>query len=248
MILIDSRVDLEWTFPPKPPDLGKKDVHLWRSRLDPPNPKLALLESFLSRDEVARASGYRFEEDRRRFVAGRGLLRQLLGRYLDIHPETLRFSQNPHGKPFPDPKRAGFPLAFNLSHSEHLAVYAISRSRRVGVDLEKIRSIPEAEAIAETYFHPDETAFLQTRSKDNREKRFFEIWTRKEAFLKALGKGLGGLESTCLPPLIPQDEDMEGPAPAQRPEWTVLGLCPEPGFAGALVVEGGECAISGFSL
>ena len=230
--------EAEWPVTPIPPQMEAKEVHLWRSRLDPADSRMAELASFLSPDETDRARRFHLEEHRRRFIAGRGILRRLLGTYLELHPRKLRFSRRRYGKPVLAPDTGSLSLSFNMSRSKDLALFAVTRGRSVGIDIEKIRPLPDAEPIAHAYFHPDEFSFLITLPEKDRTKSFFDIWTRKEAYLKALGRGLGGLDAPDSPPLMPGGADSGFLKAPGGLGWTIAGLRPSPGFSGAVAAEG----------
>jgi 4'-phosphopantetheinyl transferase len=191
---------------------GPGEVHLWQEALDRREEELERLREALSEEELRRAGRYHFERDRVRFVAGRGLLRRLLGRYLGVAPARVEIRTGPHGKP------AVEGLRFNLAHSGGLALYAFSRERELGVDLEQIRPVRDAEAIAERLFTAEENAMLRELAEPERLEAFFRLWTRKEACMKAAGTGLFG--------------------EASAGRWTLLELTPAAGFIGALAVEG----------
>jgi 4'-phosphopantetheinyl transferase len=148
-------------------------------------PGLAGLDALLSPDERDRALRYRFDRDRCRFMTCRAWLRSLLGERLAIPPGEVRFLAGAHGKPEID---GG--VEFNLSHSGEWAVCAIAEGLPVGIDIEVCRELPEAEAIAGYYFTADEQALLRQGAAGETAKRFLSLWTRKEAYIKALGCGL----------------------------------------------------------
>jgi 4'-phosphopantetheinyl transferase len=171
------------------------------ARLDVDPAALPPLAMLLSADEVARAERFRLERDRRRFVVARATLRRLLGERLSRDPQGLRFVYGPHGKPALEAAE----LRFNLSHSGELALYAFSAGRDVGIDVEAVRAVPEAERIAREWF-PE---------ADYRRFGFLGCWTRKEALAKALGRGIA-----------------DGPVDASG--WSVHGFSPAPGYVAAL--------------
>lgn len=142
-------------------------------------------EELLSADELARAARFRFERDRWRYVRGRATLRRLLGDWVGEDPGALRFSYNGQGKP----ALPGGP-EFNLAHCEGEAVLALSTLGRVGIDIERSRDGFASEAIAEHFFAPGEVRRLRALPAQERQDAFFRCWTRKEAFLKAIGGGL----------------------------------------------------------
>jgi 4'-phosphopantetheinyl transferase len=171
--------------------LRADDVDIWRAALDEqPDDVVRALQALLSRDETERAAGFFFERDRQRFVVARGILRMLLGRYLSCRPDEVVFSYGPNGKPALDPETG---LYFNVAHSEGLALYAFTRVGEVGIDVERMRDLPDWEQVAESAFSSHELAQLRACPPDQRRDEFFRAWARQEAVLKALGTGLGAI-------------------------------------------------------
>lgn len=225
-----------WESPPLRPLLGAEEVHVWCVPLDPPEEEVRRCAALLSPDEQARAARFRFEKHRREFTVGRGMLRTLLGRYLDADPRRLEFGYGPHGKPV----LASGGLRFNLSHSGSLALYAVARERELGVDIEEHRPLDDAEQIAERFFSRAENEAFRALPPELRNEAFFLCWTRKEAYIKAIGEGLSL-------PLHEFDVSLAPGEPArllgardaaQALRWTLRGLDPAPGYAAAIVVEG----------
>jgi 4'-phosphopantetheinyl transferase len=165
-------------------------VDVWSAALDLPAPLLALLRDRLSPDEHGRAGRFVRDRDRDRFVAARAFLRLVLGRCLDEEPGGLVFRYGPNGKPELEGPPRG--LAFNLAHSEALAVCAVARGcDALGVDVERVRPIEDAEGVARLALPRGEAARLASLPEPQRLRGFYEAWTRNEALLKALGLGLG---------------------------------------------------------
>ena len=221
--------------------IATDEVHVWSADLD--RIPEGLLREPLSADEQERGRRFHFERDRRRFVATRGLLRRLLGRYLGLDPCRLRFGYGPRGKPF----LAGEDeLRFNVSHSGGLALLAFARGREVGVDVERERPVPEAEDIARRYFSPREEAELRRLREGEWTAAFFRCWTRKEAFIKATGDGLSrsldAFDVTLAPGEPARLLRVEGEPEAARRFW-IEDVSPAPGFAGALAVEGSQARV-----
>jgi len=160
---------------------------LWRIDLDrdPAAEGLAML----SDDEWARARRFAFERDRRRFLAAHAALRQLLSRYTDLPGASLSFVHGRFGKPTLEGHAGG--LRFNLTHSGPIALIAFHPAADVGVDVEQLRNMPEAQAMAEAHFTASERAGLAALTGDASDRAFLRCWTRKEACLKAIGIGLG---------------------------------------------------------
>jgi 4'-phosphopantetheinyl transferase len=233
------------------PSLTAGQLHVWRARIDPAPADLALLRSTLSPDERDRAARFYFEPDRERYIAARGLLRRLLGQYLQTAPAEVTFRYGPRGKPEVEQPTTAQAVQFNVSHRGSYALYAFVRAREVGVDVEQLRNVSEAMAIARNHFTPAETRLLeQATSASNGRECFFRLWTRKEAVIKAVGTGLS----------MPLDEfdvssewNVEGSwrvvrVPA-RPDttWAVLDLWPDVGYRGALCLAGEPVEVSYWS-
>src|SRR4029077_8471698 len=128
-----------WNPPPGHPQWPDREVHVWRATLNLPVDFVAGLEPMLSADEQERARRFRFDDDRRRYLGGRGLVRVLLGRYLQIAPDRVRFDYTRFGKPHLAAGVEPRSLQFNVSHSGELLLIAIAADRALGVDLEQIR-------------------------------------------------------------------------------------------------------------
>jgi 4'-phosphopantetheinyl transferase len=165
---------------------GAAGVEIWRASLDREPAAVEELHAVLSVDERERASRFYFDRDRDRYVVGRGVLRTLLGAYVGVPPERVRFDYGPQGKP----RLAMTGPRFNVSHSGAVALYAFSKSGEVGVDVELFRPEFAREHIAERFFSPDEVATLRSLPDDAQPYAFLTCWTRKEAYIKARGQGL----------------------------------------------------------
>ncbi len=217
------------------------EVHVWHADLD--RLPEAVLAASLSADERERGRRFHFERDRRRFVTARGLLRLVLGRYLDMRPAGVRFGYGPRGKPF---LASADGLRFNVSHSGGLALLAFAWRREVGVDVERLRPVPEAEDIAGRYFSPWEAAELRRLPKGERAAAFFRCWTRKEAFVKATGDGLSrpldGFDVTVAPGEPARLLRVAGEPGAAGRFW-IEDVSPGRGFAAALAVEGSPARV-----
>ena len=229
-----------WSLPFVPPTLADNEVHVWRASLEqPPMLRHRLLET-LSADERERAGRFHFAKDRDHFVVARSVLRVVLGGYLGRDPAGLRFRYGPRGKPaLADPCGAA-PLCFNVSHSHGLALVAATRSRAIGVDVERIRTELNVEGV-ERLFSPCERAALRALAGDEHCRAFFACWTRKEAYLKARGEGLflplGGFAVSVLPGAPAALLACDGDA-GERERWSLSELAPDPAYAAALAVEG----------
>jgi 4'-phosphopantetheinyl transferase len=205
--------------------------------LDLDEPRLAAMRALLSDDELQRAARFHFERDRNHFIAARGLLRQLLGRYLDREPAALCFAYGARGKP----TLLGHALRFNLSHSHGLALFAFALGCELGIDVEQIRLGFAAAEIAQHFFSPCEVAALRALPAAQQAEGFFNCWTRKEAFIKGRGDGLymplESFDVTLTPGEPAQMLEVRG-EPGAAARWFLEALTPEPGYAAALAVEG----------
>jgi 4'-phosphopantetheinyl transferase len=162
--------------------LQKGALHLWTVDLDAGLPAEGFRE--LSPAEQARANAFRFEHLRNRYVAAHVALRRILSRYAGAPPEAVRFGAGPYGKPLLEREPR---LAFNLSHAERFAMVALAPAE-IGVDIERLRPVPDALAIAARFFHPEEVRLLEAAPAAD--DAFLRLWTLKEAYLKYFGKGL----------------------------------------------------------
>ena len=174
--------------------LPETEIHIWQASLAVTPSALQHFARTLSPDEQTRADRFRFPHDSHRFIASRGILRTLLGRYLQTPPEQLQFCYSASGKPALATHLANG-LTFNLSHSEDLMLCAIAYSCCVGIDLEHLRPVNNLEDLTQRFFSPKEHAAIHTSPNDLRLRSFFQHWTCKEALLKATGEGLMSLSA-----------------------------------------------------
>ena len=200
------------------PALGVGQVHLWLARLDThdePHP------ASLAADEWLRAARFHFAADRERFIASRIALRRILAGYAGTEPAALTFTRGPHGKP----SLPGSTLRFNLSHSRDVMLLAVTHAREVGVDVEALRSDMPFEMLT-GYFSPEDQWTLRTTPEAVRAEKFFELWTRGEAQIKARGLSL------------------DDTARARDDAFTLHSLRPADGYAAALAIEGRGCTLT----
>jgi 4'-phosphopantetheinyl transferase len=230
-----------WELAPPRPALPGDEVHVWRALLDAPAERVRRLLELLASDERERAARFHFERDRRRFTVARGVLRGILGGYLNTAPAALRFVYGAQGKPALAPEQDAGGLRFNVSHSEGVALFAFARGRELGVDVERVSPRVSCEEIAGHFFSPGEVARLRALPAELREAAFFDCWTRKEAYIKARGEGLSlpldGFD-VSLGPGEPAALVANRLDPAEVARWSLLALAPWPGFAAAVAVEG----------
>ncbi len=232
--------EFDWRVPARSLCLGPADVHVWRAALADEAPDMQQLWPLLAPDEKARAQRFHFQRDGARFLMARGILRIILSRYLNQEPQALRFTYGRYGKPALESAGTDA-LRFNLSHSDGLALYAVTRNRELGIDVERVRSERAEKQIAERFFSPREVAALRMLPRSVQTEAFFNCWTRKEAYIKATGHGVSSALHRFSVSLAPgetaallQTLDDEGEAS----RWSLCALNAGTGYAGALAVEG----------
>ena len=179
-----------WLKPPFQPRLGDDRVHVWCASLKLPTNKIARLTALLSSNELARADKFYFPEHKERFIAARGILRQLLGSYLKISPKEIEFEYSDRGKPRLASSMVNSSLQFNVSHSLDYALYGFGNNYLIGVDLEYLREMEDVVELAKRFFTHREYQLITNLSGKEQQKAFFQLWTAKEAYLKAIGTGL----------------------------------------------------------
>lgn len=216
------------------------EVHVWCLSLEQPVSCVLQLVQVLSRDERLRAERFYFERDRRRFIVTRGMLRIILGQYLAARPDQIQFRYGPHGKPYLAETFGNNWLQFNLAHSHELAMYAFTCGREVGIDLEYICPMPDAERIAAPFFSPREISIWQKLPQHQRLRAFFNAWTRKEAYLKAIGEGLAQsldqVEVSIEPGKPAQLLSIKG-CREEAARWSLKSLSPAHDYVAALAAE-----------
>jgi 4'-phosphopantetheinyl transferase len=200
--------------------LGRNEVHVWRASLDEFSPQRDNFLHTLAAEEQTRAERFYFQTDCGRFINAHGILRAILGLYLNRAPNCLSFCYSSYGKPALTRESGGDAIRFNMSHSRGVALYAVTRGREIGIDLEFIRSDLEVEQIAERFFSRSEIATLRALPTDLQKYAFFLCWTRKEAYIKARGEGLS----------LPLDQFDVSLIPGEPAELLLskdaVGLCP----------------------
>ena len=227
-----------WSSPPDSLSLQTGEVHVWRLALEQPSERFVAL---LDPDERSRANRFHFDKDRKHFVVARGFLRVLLGRYLKRDPKQLKFSYGPYGKPSLNGEEL---LRFNMSHSHGMALYALTEGRDIGVDVEYVRADFTSDDIARRFFSPFEVEALCGLPTEERVASFFRCWTRKEAYIKATGRGLSqpldGFDVTLAPA---ESAALLRTDAGAHEHWSMANIEVGPGYAGAVAVEGPVTAI-----
>jgi 4'-phosphopantetheinyl transferase len=226
--------------------LAQDEVHLWCASLDPSDAIVSDLEQTLAPEDLERARRFKFSKDQRRFILGRGLLRALLGGYASCAAAAVVFEYGPSGKPGRPQQFGSQPLQFNLSHSGSLVMIALSRTRPVGVDVEQVDPTIDVEQMIDQFFTRGEVADIKSRGSSQQLLRFFEIWTRKEALIKAQGKALltelHGLDTSIFGDARHGSSALPIGDPFRC--WSVSQFTPAWGYVAALAVSEGNAEVS----
>lgn len=237
----DNCWDQTWRVPTNSLALGDDEVQVWRAYLNATPERVEALRRTLAADERARAERFRFDLDRTRSIIARGLLREIIGRYLDREPGALSFRYNAFGKPALPDESNRERIRFNLSHADGIALYALARHREVGIDIEHVCADMAHERIAERFFSAREVATLRALDPALQHEAFFACWTRKEAYKKARGEGISvGLDQfdVSLAPNEPAAILASREAGEMAPHWFLHHLTPDPGYIGAVAMRG----------
>jgi len=219
------------------PALSIGEIHVWTAHLVDEYRATADLLAILSREESAQAAQFSFERDRMRFIQAHGIVREILSNYLDADAATLVFARTHHGKPYLIPRANDPHLEFSVSRSSNCCMLAVQLDHSIGIDIEKVRDLPQAIDIVQSYFTPVESKALSALRGAARRDAFFALWTHKEAMVKGLGISLaahlGRIEFDLDPigglRLVAWDRDQ---SVAQK--WSVVRLDPAPGYVAAI--------------
>jgi 4'-phosphopantetheinyl transferase len=243
---LEHKKSFHFSSPPPNLKLNDNQVHVWRASLCQSESLIQTLSQTLSMDEKTRAERFHFEKHRKRFIVGRGALRSILGRYLSVEPNHLQFCYEDNGKPRLAEYICNGTIHFNMSHSDNLALYCFTRANEIGVDIERIRDIPEMEQIAGQFFSKRENTVFRGLPQRKKKEAFFNCWTRKEAFIKARGDGLALPLETFDVTLIPGEParllSLEG-NPELASRWFFQDLEPTVGYAAAFALERRDCQV-----
>ena len=226
------------------PPLDRMQVHVWTVSLAAERAALAEFSTILTTDERARADRFRTPELRRRFTVARAILRRLLSTYLRVDAFALHLGYGAHGKPY---VASGSGLCFNLSHAEDLAMYAFAWGRDVGIDIEATARDVDIEGVARHAFSPVECKGLTALPPEARPAAFFRLWTRKEAYVKARGEGLGYPTQTFSVSHLAGSNDTliaDECEPGVQTGWRVLEIAAPEGFCAALAAPGRDWSVT----
>jgi 4'-phosphopantetheinyl transferase len=221
--------------------LPENEVHLWRADLDAIRGEESHWRELLSLDESRRADRFHFDRDRQRFSAARAVLRKILAAYLAEDSKSLNFCYSKKEKPSLGQPYSASGITFNISHSGGIALFAISRGRDVGVDLEQIKGDIEVEAIGRRFFSAHEQSQLFALPAERQVEGFFRCWTRKESYIKATGDGLSlPLSQFDVSLAVGATDALVATRPdaGEAERWLLTDVSTELGYAAALCVRG----------
>jgi 4'-phosphopantetheinyl transferase len=217
------------------PDLRAGEMHVWRFSLDADSSVIEHLSNSLSPDEIERAERFLFDDIRRRFIVCRAAQRAILAAYLGELPHQLRFQYENLGKPSLSAMTGDPPILFNLANSKSLGLLGVTQGVELGIDVEKIRAVQRLEGLAQRFFADIEIRQLESIGEEDREQAFFRIWTRKEALLKAVGKGLTFPLDQVIVSLLEAEPCRVVHFGDDDPStWWLAHLAPQSGYFGAV--------------
>ncbi len=231
---------MNWEVPPRSVELDAREIHVWRFGLDQTDGITERLGEQLSADEQERAARFQFAVDRRRWQVCRGLLRKLLGNYVESRPEELVFRYGPRGKPYLASELT-MRLEFSVAHAQNQALFALCREMEIGVDLECLRPLADLAGMMQMCLSATEQAVIQTLPEPDWLGAFFRVWVRKEALIKATGKGMNIPLREFDAGFSPAESQSELRLPAEHfgnEHWHVIDLAAPPGSVGALAMSG----------
>jgi len=229
-------------------ELSERSIHVWTLRIRSSGLSAREFEPILASDEKQRAGRIHFGSLRDSFVVTRGVLRCLLGRYLDLDPSSIQFNYGPKGKPA---LASGAFVDFNIAHSANMAVFAFTVNCRIGIDVEQIKPLPETYDIATRFFCLEEAAEIMSLPPSERETAFFRCWTRKEAYIKALGEGLSAPLNSFRVKVTPNESAALlhfANDTSTTEAWTLHDLSIASGYIAALAYQDRPRAISVLSV
>lgn len=232
-----------WKKPPADLKLDSKFIDIWRTPLDLPKSEIDNYANLLSAEEMKRAERFKVKRKYREYIISRGLLKKILGIVLKSDPLDIRIQYAEHDKPFITDTWRDKQVSFNVSHSHKQTVIALSLDRTLGIDIEHIRDNVEFKKLAKRFFSKQESSDLDTYTNSGIAKAFFACWTRKEAYVKALGDGISFGLSEFSVSVNPYDSDVSLTTHWDQDEaskWSIKNLETEEDYIAALATDGGK--------
>lgn len=233
-----------WLPAPNLLHLPSGEMHLWRADAESFSMHERMLTALLSKAELEKANRFKQKRDRNRSILARAVLRDILGRYMDINPRCLQFLVTDRGKPILNPETHANAPRFSVSHSRNIILVAFAREHDIGVDVESVRTDLDVIEMAQRFFAPSELDELLGLPATSRVRAFFDGWTRKEAYLKARGEGIGpGLErfAVTMAPGEPARLISDDRYPEQVALWCLCDIPFGSDYAAAVAIH--NCAL-----
>lgn len=236
-------MEKSWVEFTPPLQLNPGDVHIWMARLDQNFSIVTYLAKLLSESERYKANRFHFEHDQQRYIVAHAFLRVLLGAYTNMRPTEIAFSVGTYGKPFLVSQSHVPDVYFNFSHSCEVALVALTYDCEVGVDIEYIQPLDDADLIARQFFSPLEQTMLSALPIIQKQQAFYACWSRKEAIIKALGLGLAmplDTFSVSLDPHEPARLIFLQENLSEQQHWELYDLPSMPHYATSLALQGND--------
>ena len=228
-----------WNHPPPTIDISTDELHIWHASLEQTTIGLRELEACLSGEESARADRFYSRKDRDAYVVSHGVLHCILSKYLGVDPSSVSFKHDHCGKPCVSPEINSMRLSFNMSHSGNFAVYGIKIDSLIGVDIEYMRPDVDIDSISEYAFTSAEREELGSLCTEERICGFYNCWTRKEALVKAIGRGISisltDFDVTLSPGVLPRLLRVAGNIDSPE-NWRIFDINVKDSYAGAVAV------------
>lgn len=231
-------------------NIFKDKIIVVSASVDQPENIINAYFSMLSESEKERVNRYKFKILKSRQIISIGLLRSLISKFRDCRPEEIIFFYNEFGKPFVSPDADGNNLSFNLSHSDNIAIFVFSRNKNVGIDIEKVAELADMNGVVDLCFSESEKKWFNKLLSTERKEIFYKMWTSKEAYIKAIGKGLSfspnrisldrNLNGELFISKIAGDEDFS--------RCKIISFKPYPGFISSAIIESDSFGIEYFNI
>lgn len=238
-ISIGGKMGVNTSFPETGPQ--EDEIHIWMLSLNQPGTSIGNYERTLSTFELNRANAYQSIDLRTKYVLAHISLRFILGHYLDTEPHEIIYGYETHGKPYiiaPESQD----LNFNMTYSQDRALIALMKGNSIGIDLEYYKDLSDVNQLVDRYFSPAERSYYYQLKPEDRLRAFYRGWTRKEAFIKALGSGLSFPLDSFTVTITPDEpvrlDNLKGDSPKRWQIYDLSELFPGKDYEAALAVEG----------